>query len=224
MATELKILYFILIIVISYLLGAIPNGLILGKIFKHIDIRDYGSHNSGGTNAGRVLGYKLGLATIVLDALKIIFPFWVMQLIASLTNVDATTASNFCYVALLVACLGHCFPIYCHFRGGKAVSTFIGCLIATNYLYAIIFSTIFAIVLIKKRYVSLASIIAALGVAIIAILMFNIDSNLGLWSSLIPSVMYPLIIALNAILLINRHQANIFRLIKGTEPKIKWLK
>ena len=224
MNTFLKIILTLAGALICYLIGAIPNGLLIGKIFKKTDVRQFGSHNTGGTNVGRVLGKKLGLLTIILDALKIIIPFWVLRLTLP-TLIDSNThVMIICYIALLMACVGHCYPIYCHFKGGKAVSTFFGCLIATNYVLLLVFVIIFAVTLILKKYVSLASILASIGVSLASLLMlgFNI-SYLGMWPTLNYEIIYTIVLIINTLILINRHEANIHRLVLGQESKIKWL-
>lgn len=225
MSILLKTLFIIVVMLISYLIGAIPNGIIIGKIVRHIDIRNYGSHNSGGTNAGRVLGKKFGVLTIILDAVKIVLPFWIIRLILPLMISDSYLCMNLCYLTLLAACFGHCFPIYCHFKGGKAVSTYFGCILATNYIICGLFIICFALVLIIKRYVSLASIAATVTVTIIATIAMAFEiPQLGFWPSLEPTFLYVVILWLNGFLLFIRHYENLIRLINGTERKITWLK
>lgn len=218
------VLIYIATILICYLIGAIPNGLIIGKL-KHQDIRELGSHNTGGTNAGRVLGYKYGVLTIALDAIKIVIPFWLIKIILGNIEGFETYITNLQYIALMVACLAHCFPVYIGFKGGKAVATFLGCLIATNWFVLIIFVLVFAFVLIMFKYVSLASISSSLFAALLLLVLYLINPHIyGVWPDLESSILLVIAITFNAMLLLIRHNANIKRLINHEESKIKWLK
>ncbi len=212
-------------IIVCYLIGAIPNGLLLGKIFKRVDIRSEGSHNTGGTNAGRVLGYKFGILTIALDALKIVVPFWLIKLILGNVQGLENHIYNLQYISLIVACLAHCFSVYIKFKGGKAVATFFGCLLATNYILLLIFMAIFAIVLLISKYVSLGSMIAAFATSLVTLILYLINPQmLGMWPGLQSSVLFVISIFFNTLLLLIRHRENIVRLINKTESKVKWLK
>ncbi|MCH5171647.1 MAG: glycerol-3-phosphate 1-O-acyltransferase PlsY [Erysipelotrichales bacterium] len=227
MATFKIVMIYIATILICYLIGAIPNGLILGKVFKHVDIREQGSHSTGGTNAGRILGAKFGVITIVLDALKIVIPFWLMKLILGNINGFENHATNLQYIALMIACLAHCYSVYIGFKGGKAVATFLGCLFATNYILLIAFVVIFAIVLLISKYVSLSSMISSLCTALLAFILFMTSSThsiFGTWPGLESSILLVIAITFNSLLLIVRHKENIKRLINKTESKVKWLK
>lgn len=221
----IKVLITIFCIILCYLIGAIPNGLIIGKIFKKTDIREFGSHNTGGTNVGRVLGKKLGALTIVMDAFKIIIPFWILRILLPFFIDSNIHVMTICYIALLMACVGHCYPVYCHFKGGKAVATFFGCLIATNYVLLLVFIAVFAIILISKRMVSLASILGSIVVSVVAILMLGFNVGwVGMWPMLNYEILYTIVIMINTLILINRHSPNIDRILLGQESQIKWLK
>lgn len=218
------IIIYIATILVCYLIGAIPNGLIIGKL-KHKDIREFGSHNTGGTNAGRVLGYKFGILTIALDAIKIVIPFWLIKLILGSIHGFESYVTNLQYVSLMVACFAHCFSIYIGFKGGKAVATFLGCLIATNWFVLIVFILVFAFVLVMFKYVSLASISSALFVALLLIILYIINPQIfGTWPDLESSFLLVVAMSFNAILLFIRHIPNIKRLFNNEESKIKWLK
>ena len=124
-----------------------------------------------------------------------------------------------------MACVGHCYPVYCHFKGGKAVATFFGCLIATNYVLLLVFVGVFAITLIAKRMVSLASILGSIVVSIVAILMLGFNVGwVGMWPMLNYEILYTVVIMINTLILINRHSPNIDRILVGQESQIKWLK
>ncbi len=190
-------------LIVGYLIGSIPWGLVIGKVFFHKDIRNYGSGNLGGTNAGRVLGTPIGILVILLDALK---AFLVMILCHQLNP-------GFQQYAGLAVCIGHCFPLFAGFKGGKAVACTYGYLlglalfVTKEYLHTFILPVlIFFVVLALSRMVSLSSMI---GVSAAAILIFIFeDAKIGLMTFCL------------ALFVIYRHSANIRRIIAGNESKI----
>ncbi|WP_340294679.1 glycerol-3-phosphate 1-O-acyltransferase PlsY [Staphylococcus coagulans] len=189
-----------LLFIASYLIGSIPSGYLIGKIFFKKDIREYGSGNTGATNSFRVLGKPAGVAVTFFD----IFKGFIVVFLPALFNVEIH--------GLLVgifAIIGHVYPIYLKFRGGKAVATSAGVLLAVNPILLLILALIFFIILKLTKYVSLSSIIAAICCVIGS---FFISDYVLLITSIAVSV-----------LLIYRHSSNIKRIIKGTEPKIKWM-
>ena len=200
-------LNFIGVIILSYLFGSVPWSLVIGKVFFHKDIRTEGSGNLGGTNAGRVLGKKVGIIVIVLDALKAFFS----MLLASYIAKDAMIYAG------LACCIGHCFPIFAQFKGGKAVATsfgfFLGIANFINHQYFFQFFLpllIFLVSLYLCRMVSLSSMIGLGSGILISFLIGN-----------------PLSITLSIFVLwlfvVYRHHANIERIKNGTESKIKWM-
>lgn len=196
-------------IIIGYLLGSIPWALVIGKVFYQVDIREKGSGNLGGSNAGRVLGKKAGIIVILLDAFK--------ALLAMLISYHFFPASfTFIYTGL-ACCIGHCFPLFANFKGGKAVATSFGFLLGISilhhqeYLYLIVIPLIFFFLLLYLyKYVSLASL-SSLGIAFIISLL--IQEPLNIQISLFILWLF----------VIYRHQANIYRLINKKETKVKWL-
>ncbi|MBR4461840.1 MAG: glycerol-3-phosphate 1-O-acyltransferase PlsY [Erysipelotrichaceae bacterium] len=190
-------------ILAAYLIGSIPWGLIIGKIFYHTDIREYGSGNLGGTNAGRVLGFPVGILVIFLDGSKsLLMMYLCSRLCPGLEK----------YVGLAV-CFGHCFPIFAGFRGGKAVSCSYGYLLGLalfvthRYFPTFILPwLVFMIVLLLSRMVSLSSMCGVLSAAIS--IFFFVDRQIGL-----------MVLAL-ALFVIYRHSANIKRILSGTEAKL----
>ncbi len=189
-----------LLFIASYLIGSIPSGYLIGKIFFKKDIREYGSGNTGATNSFRVLGKPAGFTVTFFD----IFKGFIVVFLPALFNVEIH--------GLLVgifAIIGHVYPIYLKFRGGKAVATSAGVLLAVNPILLLILALIFFIILKLTKYVSLSSIIAAICCVIGS---FFISDYVLLITSIAVSV-----------LLIYRHSSNIKRIIKGTEPKIKWM-
>lgn len=215
----------IISILVGYLLGSISNGVLIGKIFYGVDVRQKGSGNSGGTNTGRVLGKKAGISTIILDALKTMISMWLILFIYRIPTIKdliRIDPSYLSFIAGFSCCIGHTYPIFFNFKGGKSVACLAGICLATNWIISIIGLAIFMIVLLISKYVSLSSCIAAISVAIMSFIpficqygtIFNINEY-----NIIFSIFYSLV----ALLLIFRHKENISRLIKGTESKITWL-
>ena len=195
-----------LLIIPAYLLGSLPWSLIIGKLFYHTDIRQQGSGNLGGTNAGRVLGKKAGVIVMALDIIKAIIAVWLGSL-ASLPV--GALCGIFCAI-------GHCYPLFAGFKGGKAVSTAVGFLFSVclflqlNWLLLIIPAVIFFAVLYFSKMVSLASIAMFVTAVIVA---FIIPSDWIIRGTVI----------ILALLIIFKHQANIHRIIDHTESKITWM-
>ena len=186
-------------IVVSYLVGSIPFTLIVGKLFKNTDIRDFGSGNLGGTNAIRVLGPKLGIPAGALDILKAL----VIVLLAKLGVIE------FGYSALylgVVVSIGHCYPIFAQFKGGKAVSTTMGAALAFAPIISIITVVIAFAVIKLTKFVSVGSTILGL----ILVLMFVFIP--GYSTEILPA-------ALLLLLIMFRHIPNYKRLLSGNENK-----
>lgn len=196
----------LLAILLGYVLGSIPFALVIGKLFYKTDIRTQGSGNLGATNAGRVLGKKAGVAVSVLDVLKVVLAIW-------LTTLFAPEYSIF---AGLAASIGHSYPIFANFRGGKAVSTMFGFLFGMAvfslnnfWLFLIPFAFFFLCLKITK-IVSLSSMLTS----VFAIfLVFFMTQNINVTIAL----------TLLSILIIYRHRSNIIKIKNGTENKIKWM-
>ncbi|WHZ00586.1 glycerol-3-phosphate 1-O-acyltransferase PlsY [Neobacillus sp. YX16] len=191
----------ILVLILAYLLGSIPSGLIIGKVFYKTDIREHGSGNLGGTNTFRTLGVKAGLAVTVADILKGTLAAS-LPVLFGLDNINPLLAGVF-------AVIGHTYPVFAGFRGGKAVATSGGVLLfCAPLMFLTIFVVFFASLYITK-YVSLSSMLAG----ICAVIYAAIDGDI------------PLLIAVTllASFVIYRHRANIRRIMNKTEPKIKWL-
>lgn len=188
------------VIILSYLFGCFPSGLVLGKLIYKKDIRQFGSGNLGATNTFRVLGKKAGFIVMFLDIFKgfivVFFPLWF--------NVDIPSI----FVGIC-AVIGHVFPIFLKFKGGKAVATSAGAVLGVHPVLLIVLAIVFIIILYSTKYVSLSSMIAGIGCVIGAIIIGDLPF-------LIVSI------AIMLILLV-RHQSNIVRIFKGNEPKIKWM-
>ena len=199
----------IVMLILSYLIGAFPSGLIIGKLFFKKDIRQYGSGNTGATNSFRVLGRPAGFIVTFLDIFKgfitVFFPLWFS---VHADGVISTFFTNGLIVGLF-AILGHVYPIYLKFNGGKAVATSAGVVLGVNPILLLILAIIFFSVLKIFKYVSLSSIIAAISCVIGSIIIH--DYILLDVSGIV------------SIILIIRHKSNIVRIFKGEEPKIKWM-
>jgi len=202
---KLLMVQFILVLILAYLLGSLPSGLIIGKVFYNTDIREHGSGNLGGTNTFRTLGVKAGLAVTLADILK-------GTLAASLPilfNLDMNPL-----LAGVFAVVGHTYPIFAGFRGGKAVATSGGVvLFAAPFMFLTVL-VIFFFSLYITKYVSLSSMIAG----ITAFLFALISGIVQKWD--IPLL---IVVLFFASFVIYRHRANIKRILNKTEPKIKWL-
>lgn len=156
----MDIFIYILLIIMSYLYGSIPFALVIGKLFYNTDVRESGSGNLGGTNAGRVLGKKAGMAVILLDASKCCISILMAKVIAHYMGLNV----DIIYPCALACVIGHCYPIFAGFRGGKAVSVAIGYALVTNIFAFLIAIVIFLITLKISKYVSLSSILASVSI------------------------------------------------------------
>ncbi|MFS0782122.1 glycerol-3-phosphate 1-O-acyltransferase PlsY [Bacillus sp. 1P06AnD] len=189
-----------LVLLLAYLLGSVPSGLWIGKIFYGKDIRQHGSGNLGGTNTFRTLGKKAGFTVTIMDILK----GTLAALLPYLLNVDIHPL-----IPGMVAVLGHMYPIFAGFRGGKAVATSAGVVLGYAPLIFLILLVTFFIALYLSKYVSLSSMICAV-VALIC--------SLVVWD--IPLI---IIMAVIAVFIIYKHRTNIKRIKEGTEPKITFM-
>ena len=186
-----------LIIFISYLIGSIPSGFLLTKIFLKKDIRNIGSGNIGATNALRTGNKTIGYTTLILDVSKAVIPIIYIKL----------NFPEFIYISSLSIFLGHVFPIWLKFKGGKGVATYIGILFSINILYGIIFILSWLIIFVIWRFSSLSSLIATLSIPIFVLLFDNQNS-----------LFFFLIMF---ILIFYTHRENIKRLKNKEETKTK---
>ena len=206
------IISYIVGIIISYLIGGIPFGYLIAVI-KGIDIRTEGSGNIGATNVGRVLGKKYGLIIFILDMLKgFIVVFFIPALVSSAVNIPTTTDNLLVVLCGFCAVLGHAFPVYLKFKGGKAVATSFGVFIWLVPLSIAIAFGVWLLTVIVTRYVSLGSMIGSL--SLVGVIVIVVDSPFG--DNIYLTVMSVAV----AILIIARHTSNIQRIIAGTEKKV----
>lgn len=198
--------------VLSYLAGSIPFGYLIGKVFKGIDLRDYGSGNIGATNAGRVLGKSWGIACLILDALKGLLPvaFFPQFCFAS----DSPWLDHATVLAGVMTIVGHMFPCWLGFRGGKGVATSLGVLTILSPWGVLVAAALFFISLAIWRYVSLSSMIAAVGFAGYELCRLQPSPlSEATWSRGVFAVLVPMLIII-------QHRSNIRRLLAGEEPKL----
>jgi glycerol-3-phosphate acyltransferase PlsY len=203
------ILACVLIVTVAYLLGSVPSGYMLMRLFRHEDIRQSGSGNIGATNVLRFGGKGLAAATFLMDMLKGCLAVWLGGLIGGLFA-PAAAPDNMRALAALVAVLGHIFPVWLGFKGGKGVAVGFGVFLVAAPWAALAAISVFIVVLALSRYVSLASIMGAASFPFFA-------WWLGYGDRL------PFFIAVQiavALLLIVKHHQNIRRLLSGTESKL----
>ena len=186
----------IIIGIYSYLLGSIPFGLILSKIFLKKDIRQSGSGNIGATNVLRSGGKVLGFFTLILDGLK--------SYLAVIITIGFF--SDYFFLSSVLVFLGHLFPIWLKFKGGKGVATYLGILFALNFYYAVIFILSWLIIIFITKYVSLGSLVSSLIVLLFNVYFEGFNESIMLFIFLV--------------LIIYSHRTNIWRLKSGIENKI----
>jgi acyl phosphate:glycerol-3-phosphate acyltransferase len=206
-------LYKVLALLAAYILGSIPTSVWFGKIFYNIDLRDHGSGNAGATNALRVFGNRAGAIILILDALK---GFAAVYLSRFFPEASFTSANNLVIYQLILgsmALLGHVFPLFAGFRGGKGIATLVGIAIALFPQAVLICLVVFLVAFLPTRYVSLGSMSAAIAFPIVVILVMQSDLMAEIIFSIAVAVFVPL-----------THHKNIKRLLKGKENKLLFRK
>ena len=196
-------LTYLIIIVIAYLLGNISTSYIVAKRLAGVDIRTQGSGNAGSTNVLRTLGKKAGSLTFVGDVLKGLIAVLIARLIAYSVHMDQSTCA---YLAVVAVVLGHNYPVFLGFKGGKGVATSLGSMLGVNPLVALMCLGFFIIIVAITKYVSLGSI---LGIGLSPIIMLINHNTKG--------VLITLFLTISVII---THKENIKRLLNGTERKI----
>ncbi|MBP8822488.1 MAG: glycerol-3-phosphate 1-O-acyltransferase PlsY [Flavobacteriales bacterium] len=196
---------------IAYISGSIPTSVWWGRAFYGIDVRQHGSHNAGATNTFRVLGPKAGLPVLLLDVLKGFLPVRLLPLWSgSEPYSDAWTLLRVLLVSAAV--LGHLYPLFAGFRGGKGIATSLGGVLAVHPGSALICIAVFFIVFLISHYVSLSSLVAATAFPMAILLVFHE-----------PSVVMRVFALVLCLLVFFTHRQNIARLIKGTEGRMSFL-
>jgi len=204
----MNILLVALTLLLSYLLGSVATAVWAGKIFHGIDVREHGSGNAGATNVIRVLGWKTGIPVLIIDVLKGCLAA-MLPAIFNLADPHSALLTNLQILAGMSAILGHIFPVFAGFRGGKGVATIFGTLLAINTLLTISCIGVFLLIFLITGYVSVSSMSAGIAFPIFLFSFFNT-----------PSVFFKVFSILVAIALILTHKKNISRLLKGEETKL----
>lgn len=200
-----------LLIIAAYLLGSVATAVWVGKIFFGIDVREHGSGNAGATNTMRVLGVKAGIPVIIVDILK----GWLAVQLVHFNPLYPSGSEGWITLQLILgvaAVLGHVFPVYVGFRGGKGVATLFGMVLAIHPLSTVGAVAVFIIVLLLTHYVSLSSVLAGISFPFFVIFLFHTKSEIEIYFSV-----------LVAIMLVLTHRKNIKRLIRGEESKATFL-
>lgn len=198
----------VLAVLAAYLVGSLSFAVIVSRFVGLADPRSYGSKNPGATNVLRSGNKKAAIATLVLDAVKGWLPLWVASVWAAEWGLGDTTLA----LVGLAAFVGHLYPVFFHFKGGKGVATAVGVLFGVDWVLALACLATFAVLLYFTRYVSLASMVAA----VFAPTYFAFGADVA-WPSSPPTVGALVVMAG---LLIWRHRENVDRLLKGTESKL----
>jgi glycerol-3-phosphate acyltransferase PlsY len=206
--------YSVSALLLAYLFGSIPTAVWIGLAFFNIDVREYGSGNAGATNTFRVLGKKAGIPVMFLDILK----GWTATNLAYFIGVSTTGGvnsiayTNYALALGIAAVMGHLFPVFAGFRGGKGIATLFGMILAIHLQAALLCVVVFIVVLLISRYVSLSSIMAGFTYTIGVAFVFPSNKSV---------VIYGMCMFL---LILITHQKNIERLLKGKESKVNLFK
>ena len=261
----LNILLVVICLAIGYLFGSIPTAVWVGKIFFHQDPRDYGSHNSGGTNAGRLWGKKVGFLVIMLDMIKTVAPVYAIWAILTFVNFDYSgikgsgifdsgmhplladvktfyTPLNSMFaiqwplywIVPVGVMIGHCWPMFAGFKGGKAASQFMGITVMTSWMLGFLPGFFYLGTLKWKKMVSFSAICQAMFVSTITwiwaiLVMTKVIPGDLVWlpmygPCLNPNWVYATVVTFLGAVMIARHHENIKRIKAGTERKISWMK
>ena len=197
-------------IIIAYLLGSIPSAVWIGKKYYGIDIREHGSRNAGTTNMLRVLGRRAALPVFALDVLKGFVAVALLGLLQYGDNISDIWLIHLKIIAVFAAVLGHIFPIFAGFRGGKGVATLVGAITGIYPPVVLLCFAVWVVILMMTHYVSLASIVAGCCFPVFTIASPKVNQS-------VPFIVFSFV---TAVLLLYTHRKNIVRLKNGTESKI----
>jgi glycerol-3-phosphate acyltransferase PlsY len=201
---------FLIFSLTAYLLGSIPSAVWFGKLFYGIDVREHGSGNAGATNTLRVLGNKPGFIVLSIDLLK---GFLAANLVVFLKDLKPDTNAYLLYQIAFgaLAVIGHVFPVFAQFKGGKGIATLLGITIALNGMLALICAALFVVIVYITRYISVGSMLSAIASPFIAFGLYHAELN---------ALVY--FCAIVALLVVYTHRANIKRLTNGNENKFSF--
>ncbi len=197
------------LIVLAYLMGSIPTAVWVSKWIYGIDIREHGSGNAGATNAFRILGKKAGTGVMLVDMLKGFFAVTLAYL--SVLHPRTEPFVNLQIFLGLAAVLGHIFPVWADFRGGKGIATLFGMILSIHALVALSLVVVFLLMLFITRYVSLSSITASIAFPLLLLFIFNAHAQ---------ELSYRLFAIATAFMVVLTHHKNISRLLAGNESKV----
>jgi glycerol-3-phosphate acyltransferase PlsY len=203
----MNILNTVFVFLLAYLLGSIPSAVWIGKRIHNIDVRQHGSGNAGATNVIRVLGWKTGIPVMLIDVAK----GWLATMLPVLINLgdpESAMLTNLQIMTGVTAIIGHIFPVFAGFRGGKGVACFFGVLLALQPLLTICCFGVFLVVLLITGIVSVSSMSAGLAFPVFLFLIFDT-----------PSLVFKVFSIFVAIALLITHRKNIGRLLRGEESK-----
>ncbi len=205
-------LHFVIFGCLAYVFGSIPTAVWVGKRFFGLDVREHGSKNAGATNTFRVLGKKPGIIVLLVDVLKGLLAVFLPQMFLS-TVIDHNELINLKIIAAIFVILGHVFPLFAGFKGGKGVATSLGVIFALHPPAAFICLGIFLTVFLISHFVSLGAIITAISFPLIIIYVFK-ETSLSL-------IVFAIVIGIAVVV---THKKNIKRLIDGCENKMYLIK
>ena len=203
------IIQIIAVVLVAYLIGSIPTAVWVGKLFFRLDVRDHGSGNAGATNTIRVLGWKAGLPVFIFD----VFKGWLAVMLATFFLASQLNNDQLVFMKIGLAAavvLGHIFPLFAGFRGGKGVATLLGVGIAIYPLAVWVVLAVFILIFLINGYVSLGSITAAIAFPFIEIFLFRQENIWLIGLSILVAIFIPI-----------THRKNIKRLLKGEESKFR---
>ena len=204
----MNILNAVIAVVLAYLLGSLPSAVWIGKAFHNIDVREHGSGNAGTTNTIRVLGWVTGIPVLLIDIAK----GWLAAMLPVFLHLTAPATALMTNLQLLtgiIAIIGHIFPVFAGFRGGKGVATVFGVFLALQFLLTLCSIGVFLVVLFITGIVSVSSMIAGISFPVFLFLFFDT-----------PSILFKIFSILAGIALLVTHRKNIGRLIRGEEAKL----
>ncbi len=209
---DLNYKLFMLVCLLAYALGSVATAVWTGKMFHGIDIRQHGSGNAGATNTIRVLGWATGIPVLFIDIAK----GWLaasLPVILKLAPPGSAELMNMQIITGMIAILGHVFPVFAGFKGGKGVASTFGVLLALQPIVTLLCMAVFLVILLITGYVSISSISAGIAFPLLSLLFFGS-----------PSIMFTIFAILIALALILTHKKNINRLLKGEENRFIWKK
>ncbi len=199
------------VLLAAYVCGSIPFGLLIARMVRGIDLREHGSRNIGATNTGRVLGAKWGLLVLLLDALKGLLPTLLLPMLLA----KSSLVNHLQVGCGIAAILGHMFPVWLGFRGGKGVATSLGVISVVTPHGTVAAVIVFALTFAASRIVSLSSLLAAIALGLAQfVLLWPAPFSPETWSVALFSLLAPLLVIL-------RHRSNIARLLKGEEQPFR---